>query len=133
MAIEREEWNLIREMILSLIPGRTMSFERVVKRDEKKLLVWTKEHGNTAIPLVDFERGFKYYDTQPTGNVTSGQPVNTKLVKKEDLTNKNPNLLTKIVTPKVGEQVIIIEPWGNLRFPVCLGVILSKGQWVGED
>lgn len=133
MAIEREEWNLIREMILSLIPPKTMKFERVIKRDEKKFLIWTKEHGKTAIPLIDFERGFQYYDTQPTGNVTSGQPVKTKLVKKEDKTHKNPNLLTKLVTPRVGQTAIILEPWGNLRFPVCLGVILSKGHWVGEE
>lgn len=133
MGIEREEWNLIRDMIASMIPAKTMSFERIIKRDEKKLLIWTKEHGKTAIPLVDFERGFAYYDTQPTGNATSGQPVKTKLVKKEDKTGTNPNLLTKVIAPRVGQTAIILEPWGNLRFPVCLGVILSKGHWVGEE
>jgi hypothetical protein len=133
VAIEREEWNMIRDMILSLIPPKTLSFERVIKRDDKKHLIWTKEHAKTAIPLVDFERGFAYYDTQPTGNVVAGVPMATKLVKKEDKLNKNPNLLTVVVTPRVGQTAIIIEPWGNLRFPVCLGVILSKGHWVGED
>jgi hypothetical protein len=123
MPIEREEWNLIRDMILSFIPPKTMSFERIIKRDATKLLIWTKEHGKTAIPLVDFERGFAYYDTQPTGN----------LVKKADDTHMNPNFLTKLITPKVGQTAVILEPWGNLRFPVCLGVILSKGHWAGEE
>lgn len=133
MGIEREEWNMIRDLILSLIPPKTLSFEKVIKRDDVKHVIWTKEHAKTAIPLVDFDRGFAHYDTQPTGNVVAGVPMPTKLVKKEDKSHTNPNFLTQVITPRVGQTVIILEPWGNLRFPVCLGVILSKNFWEGEE
>jgi hypothetical protein len=134
MALERGEWNAIRDLVLSMLPSKTMSFAKVIKRDEKKKLIWTKEYGKTAIPLVDFERSFQYYDTQPTGaNVAAGVPLPTKLVKKEDKLQKNPNLLTAIVVPRVGQTVIILEQWGNQRAPICIGVILSTGHWEGEE
>lgn len=114
---------MIRDMVLSLMPGRTMSFQRVVKRDDVKHLVWTHTHGETAIPLVGFERAFSYFDTQPSGT----------LIKRDDPSHTNPNLLTRIITPRVGQTVVILEPWGNQRFPVCLGVILSRGHWTGDE
>lgn len=132
MAITPEEWNAIVELIEQHIPAREVTFAKVTKRDDKKKLIWVKEFGQTSIPMVDFDRGFHYYDTVPVGNVVAGQPIATELRKREDATFRNANYKTTLITPKVGQTAIILRPAGVLRFPICIGVIQSRGHWEGE-
>jgi hypothetical protein len=57
----------------------------------------------------------------------------TQLQKREDTTQTNPAYQTEIVTPNVGELVIILDPWGVKRFPVCIGTVQSRvGFWEGS-
>ena len=117
-------WNAIAEMVARGQAAREITIGRVTKRDVTNKVIWIEEFAETAIPLVAFDYSFAYYDTKETGAV----------VKREDKTDTDPAFRTKMLVPKVGQQVVILNMWGNGRFPVCLGVIQSKlgSYWQGE-
>jgi hypothetical protein len=110
-------WNAIADLVRRESPKREVRTGRVIKRDEKKGHIWLEEFGQTAIPLVTFDLDFEYFDTTATE------------VKKRKLQASD----AKIVVPRVGELVVVLDMMGNRRFPMCLGVIKSKsGYWQGE-
>lgn len=131
--ISNQEWNAIRDMIQQLLPAESVVFDRVTKRDTVDKLVWTKEYGNLALPLVSFQYGFAYYDTQLNANPTNALPVRSHQVRREDLTNQNVNFKTRLIVPKVGDMVVILDRYGIKRHPVCIGVTESKNFWMGEE
>jgi len=126
-------WNAIYDVIARSQKGREITFGKVVKRDETKKLVWLEEFGDLAIPLVFFGYTFQHYDTEPIGNVTSGQPVSTKKTLRQDTTNTNPNYQVQVMVPKIGQMVAVLNPAGSRRFPMCVGAIQSTDYWTGES
>lgn len=126
-----ELWNSIADQIARSASPREIYFVKVKKADKKKLLIWTEDFGDMGIPLVSFTTTFAYFDTQPTGaNVVAGTPLPTKKVKREDKTQVNPAFQATLICPKVGQTVVVLDPWGAKRFPFCIGVIQSKqGFW----
>jgi len=131
--LSRAIWNGIADLVRRNKGHREIYFARVIRSDQGKNLIWVKELGDRAIPLVAHHYSFSYYDTVPTGNVTEGQPVNTVKQKREDKTNTNTNFRTKIICPKKGQIAVILDPWGARRFPICIGMIQSStGYWEGE-
>lgn len=117
-----EIWNGIARAIDQGQALREIVLGTVVKRDDVQKLVWVAEFGDLAIPLAAFASGFSYYDTDVAGVVQ----------KKEDTTGTNDALKTKLITPQVGEIAVVLDPGGQHRFPVCVGVIQSTGFWQGE-
>lgn len=117
-----EIWNAVADSIDRSQAPREITFAKVAKRDQAKKLVWVEEFGNLGIPLVTFTSGFAYYDTDATGAVN----------KKEDRTGKNDAYHTQIIAPRVGQMVVILDPGGQHRFPICVGVLQSSGFWQGE-
>jgi hypothetical protein len=127
-----EIWSAISDLIMRSIPGREITFGKVIKRDAAKKLIWVEEFGDLSIPLVSFGHSFAYFDTEPTGVATAGQPIDKQTVRRSDPTGNNPNFATQIIVPRVGQMVAILNPRGSRRFPMCVGVFQSKGYWQGE-
>lgn len=110
-----EIWNAIADLVTRSSAAKEIYFVKVTKVDAKKLIVWAQEFGDLGIPLVAQSVQFDYYDTLDTGavNVRKNQP-------------------TKIVPPKVGQTVCVLDAAGAKRFPICIGVVQSKtGYWEG--
>lgn len=123
-------WNAIADEIRRQQSNREIYFVKVKKADAKKKLIWTEDFGDLAIPLVALSQSISYFDTVPVGDAVSGQPIGTQKQKREDKTQSNPVYRTEIVTPKKGDLVIVLDPWGARRFPFCIGTIQSKpGFW----
>jgi len=97
-------------------------FGKVTKRDDTKKVIWLEQYGDLAIPLVSFVTGFSYYDTDASGY----------LQLRRDPTGENAAFQTTIITPRVGQMAVILDPGGQHRFPLCVGVIQSTGYWQGE-
>jgi len=124
-------WNGIADLVRRSQSPREVYFVSVTKADKVRSLVWAKEFGDVAIPLVGFSRSFAYYDTVPTG--VSGATVTTEKQKRSDATNKNSNYLAHVVCPSVGDLIVVLDPWGAKRYPICVGVIQSRsGFWEGD-
>lgn len=131
--LSRQIWNGIADLVGRNRGQREIYFVKVARADAKKNLIWVKDFGELAIPLVSHGYSFAYYDTIPVGNVTSGQPVDTNFIRREDKTNTNKNFQTEVICPKKGDLVVVLDPWGAKRFPVCIGLIQSSsGFWEGE-
>lgn len=125
-----EIWNAIADLVGRSQSSREIYFVKVTKVDKKKNLVWAKDFGDVAIPLVSHLYGFSYYDTVPHGNAVAGQPIGTQKIKRQDKTDKKPVYHTHIIAPKKGQLIVVLDPWGAKRFPICIGVIQSKkGFW----
>ena len=124
-------WNAISDLVSRSEQPRTLYFARVTKADKTKNLIWTEDFGGLAIPLVSHTYSFSYYDTVPDlANLTTGA-VSTHSQKRGDTVNSLYE--TQIVCPSKGDTVVIIDPFGAKRFPICIGVIHSKtGFWEGE-
>lgn len=121
MGLTNTDWFNIDRRIEDFVTGRTspvFAQGKVIKADSKKNLVWLKEFGDQPIPVFTFDYDIKYYDTQPTGNVTSGSPVKTQLKVKK--------AVVKPKCPKVGETVLIAKQHGSRSLPKCLGVLRSR-------
>lgn len=113
-------WNAIADLVSRSVAPREVYFVKVKKSDTKQLVIWTEEFGDIGIPLVALPTSFVYYDTLANGTVA----------KREDRTGTNPLFQTKVVCPKPGETVVVLDPTGAKRFPICIGVIHSKsGFW----
>jgi hypothetical protein len=130
-----EIWNAISDLMHRVVPGREITFGKVVKRDRIKKLIWLKEFGDLSIPLCYFTNSVHYFDTVPVGVVTSGQPVNTELRERKDpdLNLTHQRYWTKVQTPRVGQMAVILNSRGTDKFPICIGVIQSKGYWKEVD
>lgn len=121
MGLTNTDWfNIDRriEDIVRKYSSPTFAQGQVIKADPHKNLIWLKEFGDQPIPVFTFDYNIKYYDTQPTGNVTAGQPVTTQLIPKQ-----------AVVTPKcpvVGDIVLIAKQYGSRSLPKCIGVLRSR-------
>lgn len=102
---------VVERVVAKLVGGRQSFFTTgtVIKRDKKKKLVWLKEYGPQAIPVVGLRSTVTYYDTDSTGKVTK------KLARVD------------VEVPRQGETVLVCNEWGMKRMPRCLGVIQGKG------
>lgn len=125
MPLLKQEWSEILTTINRQIAkiGKSFTQDEVVKSDKLKMLVWTKEYGDTPIPIVAFQYEVKVWDTQPAGlewEVVTGESSTVAIVK----TQKLPTIykVTPVV-PKPGEQVLIARLLGSRRLLRCLGVI----------
>lgn len=128
--LSRYIWNSIADLANRSSSPREIYYCAVTKADPARNLIWAKDFADIAIPLVSFEYAFAYYDTAPTGaNVVAGVPLPTKQVRREDVTHRNKNFKTQIICPKKGDIVVVIDPWGAKRFPICVGLINSTGAW----
>lgn len=127
--LSRAIWNGIADLVQRNKSPREVYFAEVTRSDAAAGLVWTKDFGDVGVPLVSHIYSFAYYDTVPTGNATDGEPVATASERRSDPTNTNRNFLTTIVCPKKGDVVVILDPWGARRFPICVGRLLSKDPW----
>jgi hypothetical protein len=113
-------WNALYERIRGSRPGSEIVIATVSKRDESKKLIWVEELGDVSIPLVSFDFEFDTYDTQADGSVSKRDGTSNALQR------------VRVLTPRVGQLVAILQPNGIRRFPMCLGCIQSQGFWEGE-
>ena len=131
--LSRQIWNGIADHVRRNRSPREIYFVKVARADAAKNLIWATDFGELAIPLVSHVYGFAYYDTVPVGNASEGNPIQSQRQRREDKTHHNKNFQTEIICPKKGDLVVILDPWGAKRFPICIGVIRSsKGFWEGE-
>lgn len=129
--LSRSIWNAMADLARRSQTPREVYFSEVTKVDVANKLIWARDFGDVAIPLVAFDRYFAYYDTVPTG--ISGASVNTRVDRREDRTHTNENYLTQLVSPRVGDVVVVLDPWGAKRFPVCLGLLRVNSKAWSED
>lgn len=124
--LTREIWNAIADLVERSRSPREIYYAKVARSDQERKLVWVKDFGELAIPLVAFDVLGATYDNHPSSeNVTEGLPCPTTTTKR--------GVPTSVVCPKKGELVVILDPWGAKRFPICIGVIQSsKGFWEGD-
>jgi hypothetical protein len=117
-ALSPDIWNAIAREMERLSTAREVHVGKVIKRDTLKKHVWLEAFGEVAIPIVALSFGFDYFDTQPTGNATKRTLDATDM---------------RLTMPTVGQTVVVLDPGGNRRFPMCIGVIQSSsGYWQGE-
>lgn len=118
-------WEAIADLVRRQAAPGEISFHQVTKRDVAKRVVWVEDFGGNGIPLVHFDYSFAYYDTQAGG-----------VVKRYDTTpdETDPAYRVKVLVPRVGQTVAILNPSGNRRFPVCVGIVQSVpgSYWQGE-
>lgn len=131
--LSQQLWNGIADLVRRSGGKREIYFVTVTRNDKVNNLVWAKDFGDVAIPLVAHTYGFAYYDTVPDeANLGTGA-ISRHQVRREDKTNANSNFKTHIICPKVGEVIVVLDPWGAKRYPICIGVIHSgRGAWEGE-
>lgn len=120
-------WNAVADLARRAQTPREIYFSEVTRTDPANSLIWAKDFGDVAIPLVAFDRAFHYYDTVPTGVV--GSSVTTRTDLREDKTHTNANYLTEVVCPSKGDVVVILDVWGARRFPVCIGLLRGSRAW----
>lgn len=112
-------WNSIADLVQRSQSSREIFFCKVTRADKVRKLVWTDDFGGTAIPMVAHTFSFSYFDT-----------TSSDVQKRDD--PDNPAHQTQIIVPKVGQTIVVLDPWGAKRFPFCIGVIQSKsGYWEG--
>lgn len=127
MPLEHNDWIQIDNRIDQLIKnshGPFFSQGTVIKADPVKNIVWLDEFGDQPIPMFTFDYDVKYYDTQPTGVVTSGQPCPIKLMPKKAVLTPQ--------CPKVGDIVLVARQHGSRRLPKCLGILRSRDFIIPE-
>lgn len=141
MPIDRGEWRSIQILIEKYVNKRGEYFVtgKVIKRDEKKKLVWLKEFGDQPIPLVAFDYEVKYYDDSSVGQhvtvnidvpeVPFTGSVNANIPSK----NKQKFAKVEVLVPRVGELVLVAKELGTSRIPRCLGVIKGRGWIIPEE
>lgn len=121
-------WNAITDLVRRQEAPAEISFHQVKKRDLAKKVIWVEEFGETGIPLVSFDSNFSYWAMRGSGNLV--------LTKIQDTTpdQTDPALRTNLLVPRVGQMVAILNPSGNRRFPICVGVLQSAlgTYWQGE-
>lgn len=119
-------WNALADLVNRQAAPSEISFHVVRKRDTAKKIIWVEEFGETAIPLVSFAYNFAYYDTQADASTKKRYDVTAD--------ESDPAFRVKLLVPRVGQTVAILNPSGNRRFPTCVGVVQSQAgtYWQGE-
>jgi hypothetical protein len=114
---KEHQWRAIQDYVQKIMAQRGEYFTVgvVVKRDDERKLVWTSEFGDTPIPLFTFDFTVKYYDTQTTGAV---KPKKTRPARGKQRE-------VEVVTPQIGETVLIARHLGSRNLPKCIGVMQS--------
>lgn len=118
MPITEGEWASISALIQRHVGfgGKNHYFTaEVIKTDPANKLIWVKELGSQAIPLVGLDYDVKYYDTDGTGAVTVR------------------NARISPAVPSVGDPVFIVLELGSHSLPRCLGVIQGTNWRTRED
>ena len=132
MPITEPEWqsisSLVERVVMRLVGSKGQYFisGTVIKNDEKKKLVWLKEFGNQAIPVVGHRYKMKYYDETPKG--TNAAAAGTASPHKT-LTK---TVIADVVVPPRGATVLVVREMGSDRLPRCLGEIQGT-DWLIEE
>lgn len=118
--ISEGEWISIRRLIqrMGSRRGEEVYTGYVIKADQNKKLVYLREFGTQAIPMVGQDFEVTYYDTQYK---LVGSTLKATTVKK---TAK----ITQMV-PKVGSSAVVLRELGTGRLPRCLGRLIGSG-WI---
>jgi hypothetical protein len=112
MALNDSDWAQIYEALENSQRGSEISYGKILAVDKTRLLIKVEDFGDQWIPLVGFRQTTKVYD--------------------DNGTNVKPKTYTSVIDPpKVGEIAVVLRQFGSRRLPKCVGVILSKGGWVG--
>lgn len=119
MPIRDDEWASIQELVRSMLgkKGEYFTLGAVVKRDQRKKLVWLKEFGARAIPCVAFDQAGSVFEQTPSGKNTTavGSPAG--------YTTRKAPLKMELQVPLVGEQVLVARMFGSRGLPFCLGKV----------
>lgn len=119
MPIRDDEWASIQELVRSMLSkkGEYFTMGKVIKRDQKRKLVWLKEFGARAIPCVAFDQEGFVYEQTPNG-------VNTTAVgSAAGYTTRKAAVKMEISVPKVGDDVLVARMFGSRGLPFCLGKV----------
>jgi len=118
--ISQSDWAQIQEFVNKLTSQIGEPFVQgvVVKSDDVRKVVWLREFGDIPIPLVAFDFEVTY------AQLTSGGAT---VIKKTRTGNNE----AEILTPKVGDMVLVAQHFGSRHLPKCLGVIQSQGYIQG--
>ena len=130
MPLSFDDWREIQKFVNSRLGEQGQGFVqgKVVKNDTVNRLVWIRELGDQPIPLISFDYQVSYYYDAPTGvQGNPGDPVNSKTTLKQTPAYSKD---VKVLTPRVGDLVLVALHFGSVRLPKCLGVIKSK-KYVG--
>lgn len=119
--LDFNDWHEIEKYVEKRLAAQGESFVQgtVVKSDQVNHLVWLREFGDQPIPLFGFDYQVKYSYTDAT---------NKTVIKKTAAYSKD----VEILTPKVGDIVLVALQLGSRRLPKCIGVIKSKNYVVSE-
>lgn len=114
MALSAQDWQQIQEFVNRIISktGEAFIQGKVVKSDPTRRVVWLREFGDTPIPLIgfDYRVKYRYKETDGTTTVAKTKPHSDDV---------------EILTPRVGDTVLVAQQFGTRRLPKCLGVIKS--------
>jgi hypothetical protein len=128
MAFTHDEWREIQNMMNNALDAQGEYFVQdvVVKSDPVRKVIWTKEFGDQAIPLFTFDYQVKTYDSEVTG--VSGTSPGPYTVDKKKTPRKTTaySKEVEVLTPRIGDVVLIARHLGARRLPKCLGVLKSK-------
>lgn len=120
MALDHDDWNKIYQALEDLRPASEVVQDDVVRIDEDRKVIFTKEFGDTPIPIYAFRYEIKYYDesTRDTYDPgVGGQPMPYQVFVKK--------AITKVLMPEVGDTVLILKQFGSRRLPKCIGILQS--------
>lgn len=109
--LSHEDWQSIYGAISAAQQSETVVYGTVVKRDERRKLIWLREFGSQPIPLVGFKGHVKIYDDNGAGTT----------IKKVEIVHE---------VPKIGETAVVMRQFGSRRLPKCVGIVLSTGNFV---
>jgi len=110
----QSQWRSIEEFVNRIFSKRGEPFVQgvVIKTDPVRKVVFLKEFGHTPVPLVAFHMQVKYSYKEPSGSTT----IKTTRAYSNEV---------EILTPRVGDTVLVAQHYGVRRLPKCLGVIQS--------
>jgi hypothetical protein len=115
MALSYSDWESIYSAINSSQRGSEVVVGKVVKSNQKNMVVWLKEFGDQPIPCVGFAYEAIFYDETP---------LKTK--------RKTANVRAKV--PKKGDIVVVLRQLGERRLARCVGVILAPPKaYISKD
>jgi hypothetical protein len=121
--IDHNDWREIQNFVSRLLGEQGEPFTQgvVVKNDVVNKLVWLKEFGDQPIPLIAFDYQVKYKFQNSVG-LTYENPIGQTVIEKTQPYTKD----VEILTPRVGDMVLVARHLGSRRLPKCLGVVKSE-------
>lgn len=113
--ISQSDWRAIEEFVNRIFSkaGEPFVQGKVIKADKVRNVVFLNEFGDTPIPVIAFDYQVKYQYKEPSGVTT----IRKTTAYSEEV---------QILTPRVGDTVLVAQHFGSKRLPKCLGVIQSK-------